>query len=188
LGAVDGLKSALTRYVEEHMTDEQVHVPAGVAVAAVVLGLMAFVGLLLASFSAFVQFVMHNPLIPRILVVRLAAAGMDALILALVILAACTIVGLFRLRLWARYSIVLLGLLDFLVFGLMALGLAIARARWSMAALPLPNNPHITLGDILLALAAFYAVLALIGVWWMVYFNLKPVRLAFANAEARLTP
>jgi hypothetical protein len=169
------------------MTDERVHVPAGVAVAAVALGLMAFVGLLLTALSAFAQFVMHNALIPRIPVVRLVAAGMDALILALVILAACTIVGLFRLKIWARYSIMLLGLLDFLVFGLMALGLVVARARWIMAALPLPNNPHLTIGDILLGLVVFYAVLALIGVWWMVYFNIKSVRLIFMNAEARLT-
>ena len=40
----------------------------------------------------------------------------------------------------------------------------------------------------MLVIAAVYAVLALIGVWWMIYFNAKPVRLAFAEAEARLTP
>jgi hypothetical protein len=169
------------------MVDNEVRTPAGAAVAAVVLGLMAFVGLLLSGFSAIMLFVTHSPLIPKIPMVRLAIAGMDALILALVILAACTITGLFRLRIWARYSIVLLGLLDFLVFGLMTLGVLIGRAKWDMATLPLPNNPHLTIGDLMLWLAAFYAVLALIGVWWMIYFNLKRVRLVFAEAEAGLT-
>ncbi len=170
------------------MTDEQVHVPAGVAVAAVVLGLMAFLGLLAAAAAAIALFVIRSPLIPRIPAVRMATAGMDALTLALVILAVCTIIGLFRLKVWARYSIAFLGLLDFLVFGIMTIGVLIARAKSGMASLTLPNNPNFTLGDILLGVAVFYAVLALIGVWWMIYFNLTSVRAAFAGSDARLTP
>jgi hypothetical protein len=165
------------------MVDERVGTPAGVVIAAVVLGLMAFVGLLLAACTAFVLFVSHNPIIPRIPSVRLTVAGLDALMLALVILSAITIAGLFRLRIWARYSMTLLGLLDFVTFGLMAVGTLIARAKWWMAPLPVPNNPHITVAYILFWLAAIYAVLALIGVWWMVYFNIRPVRLAFADTE-----
>jgi hypothetical protein len=170
------------------MVDERVRIPAGVIIAAVVLGLMAFVGLLFAACSAFALFVTHSRLIPRIPQVRLAAGGLDVLLLALVVLAACTIVGLFRLKLWARYAIVLLGLLDFVTFGLMAALVLIGRVKSGMAALPIPNNPHLTLGDILLGLAAFLAVLALIGVWWMIYFNIQPVRRVFAESEARLTP
>lgn len=165
------------------MTDEQTRLPAGVTVAAVVLGLMAFAGLLLAACTAFVLFVSHNPIIPRIPSVRLTVAGLDALILALVILSAITIVGLFRLRIWARYSMTLLGLLDFVTFGLMAVGTLVARVKWWMAPLPLPNNPHITVAYILFWLAAIYAILALIGVWWMIYFNIRSVRLAFADTE-----
>jgi hypothetical protein len=165
------------------MTEERVRVPAGVAIAAVVLGLMAFVGLLFASGSIIAQFVMHSALIPRISSVRIVAGGLDALTLALVILAACTIVGLFRLRVWARYSIMLLGLLDFVTFGLMAVGVLIARVKWWMAALPLPNNPHLKVSDVLLGLAVFYLVLALIGVWWMIYFNVRSVRQTFIGPE-----
>jgi len=170
------------------MTDEQLHVPAGVAIAAVVLGLMAFLGLLAAAATAIALFVIKSPLIPHIPTVRMAAAGMDALTLALVILAVCTLIGLFRLKTWARYSIALLGLLDFLVFGIMTAGVLIARAKSGMSTLALPNNPSITLGDVLLGVAVFYAILALIGVWWMIYFNLGSVRTAFASREARLTP
>jgi hypothetical protein len=170
------------------MTDEQKRVPAGVVIAAVVLGLMAFVGLLLTALSLIAQFVIKSPLIPRIPAVRMVAAGLDALMLALVVLAVLTVIGLFRLQIWARYSVVLLGLLDFLVFGLMTAGVLIARVKSGMAALPIPNNPHLTLGDILLGLAASYAVLALIGLWWMIYFNAKAVRQRFADAESGLTP
>jgi hypothetical protein len=170
------------------MADGQVRVPAGVVVAAAVLGLMAFVGLLLSGFSAIVLFITHNPLIPRIPLVQMVAAGIDALLLALVILAACTIVGLFRLKIWARYSIVLLGLLDFLVFGILAVSILISRTKWDMATMPLPTNPHVTIGDLMLWTSVFYGVLTLIGAWWMIYFNLKPVRAVFAEAEAQLTP
>jgi hypothetical protein len=170
------------------MNDEHVDVPAGVVIAAVVLGLMAFLALLFTGFSAIVLFVTHNRVIPNIPTVRMVAAGLDAVMLALVILCFCTVYGLFRMKIWARYSVVLLGLLDFLAFGLMTAGILIGRARSGLAAAPLPNNPNITIGDVMIWLAAFYAVLALIGVWWMVYFNTKHVRQAFAVSEARLIP
>ncbi len=170
------------------MTDERVRVPAGVAVAAVVLGLMSFAGLLMASASILAQFVMNSPIIPRIPAVRIASAGIDALVLALVVLAVCTIIGLFRLKVWARYSVLLLGLLDLLAFSFMTIGLLIARVEWWMAPLPIPNNPQLKVGEILLWLALCCGALALIGIWWMIYFNTKSVRGSFANAQPRLTP
>jgi hypothetical protein len=163
-------------------------VPAGVAVAAVVLGLMTFCGLLIVAFSSFALFVAHSAIIPRIPSVRIVAGGLDALILALVILGACTVVGLFRLKLWARYSITLLGLLDLLVFALMTAGVLVGRVKSGMATMPIPNNPGITLGDILLWLASFFAVLALVGLWWMIYFNTGRVRKLFATSRAVLAP
>lgn len=168
--------------------DDQVGVPAGVVIAAIVLGVMAFSGLLLAACSAFALFISNTPLIPRIPTVRLIAAGLDTLTLALVILAACTIVGLFRLKVWARYSITLLGLLDIVVFALMAAGVLVARAKLEMSGMQIPNHPGLTLGDVMVGLAMIYAVLALIGLWWMIYFNLRRVRLLFADARLRLTP
>lgn len=167
---------------------EERRVPAGVVAAAVILGLMAFVGLLVAAFSAFALFVARTALIPRITSVRMAAGALDALLLALVILAVCTIVGLFRLKLWARYSMILLGLLDFVVFAIMTAGVLVARVKSGMEALTLPNNPSVTLGQILVWLAAFYAVLALVGVWWMVYFSRNRISGVFQDTTARLTP
>jgi|SRR6185437_5960121 len=168
------------------MDSDQIGVPAGVAIAAVVLGLMTFCGLLIVAFSSFALFVAHSAIIPRIPSVRIVAGGLDALILALVILGVCTVVGLFRLKLWARYSITLLGLLDLLVFSLMTAGVLVGRVKSGMASMPIPNNPTITLGDILLWLAGFYAVLALIGLWWMIYFNTSRVRKIFAASRTSL--
>lgn len=167
---------------------EERGVPAGVVVAAVVLGLMTFVGLLIAAFSAFALFVARTALIPRITSVRMAAGALDALLLALVILAIFTIVGLFRLKVWARYSMILLGLLDFVVFAIMTAGVLVARVKSGMGAMTLPNNPSVTLGEILIWLAVFYAVLALIGVWWMLYFSRERMRGVFQDEAARLTP
>jgi hypothetical protein len=105
-----------------------------------------------------------------------------------VILAVCTIVGLFRTKPWARYSMILFGALDFLFFAVMAAGVLIGRVKSGMAGLPIPGHPTVTLGEILLGLAAFYAVLALIGVWWVAYFGSKQMGVVFAVADARLTP
>lgn len=165
------------------MAKDQRGVPVGVAAAAVVLGLMTFCGLLIVAFSSFALFVAHSALIPRIPSVRIVAGGLDALILALVILGACTVVGLFRLKLWARYSVTLLGLLELLVFALMAAGVLVGRVKSGMASMPIPNNPNLTLGDILLWLAGFFAVLALAGLWWMIYFNTSRVRKLFGPSR-----
>lgn len=165
------------------MVNEQVRVPAGVPVAAVVLALMAFLGLLFVACTAFAMLAMQSPLIPRIPTVRFWFGALDFLILALVAVSACTIVGLLRLKSWARYSMMLLGLLDFLAFAVMSVGVLIGRAQSGMTAMAIPNNPHITLGGILLAVAVLLAALALVGAWWVIYFNLKTVGLAFTEAE-----
>jgi hypothetical protein len=83
---------------------------------------------------------------------------------------------------------IVLGSLDFIFFAVLMAGVLIGRVKSGMAAMPIPGHPALTLGDIMLLLAALYALMALIGLWWVVYFNLRAVRLAFADAEMRLTP
>lgn len=165
------------------MVRERAGAPPGVIIAAVVLAVMAFIALLIAACAAYVMFGTNSALIPRITSVRMIAGGLDALILALVILSAATIVGLFRLRIWSRYSISVLGLIDLLVFGIMAAGVLVARAKSGMAALSVPSKPGITLGEIMVGLACLYGALALIGVWWMIYFNTERIRLVFAESR-----
>lgn len=163
--------------------DDRPTVPSGVVAASVVLAVLAFVGLLIAAGCGYLLFGAANAVIPHILSVRIIAIGLDALVLALVILAICTIIGLARLRVWARYSITLLGLLDLLVFGLLAAGVLVARFRSGFAALTVPNNPGLTVGEVLVGLAIFFALLALIGVWWIIYFNTDHTRMVFRHAQ-----
>ena len=165
------------------MVRDRAGAPSGVIIAAVVLAVMAFLALLIAACAAYVMFATNSALIPHIPAVRMVAGGLDALIVALVILSAATIVGLFRLKIWARYSITLLGLLDLLVFALMAVGVLVVRAKSGMAAMTIPNNPGLTLGGIMVGLACLYGALALIGVWWMIYFNSESIRLVFAESR-----
>lgn len=165
------------------MVRDRAGAPSGVIIAAVVLAVMAFVALFIAACAAYVMFATNSALIPRIPSVRMVAGGLDALIIALVILSAATVIGLFRLKIWARYAVSLLGLLDLLVFGLMAAGVLVARAKSGMAALSVPNNPGLTLGEVMVGLACLYGVLALIGVWWMIYFNTERIRLVFAESR-----
>jgi hypothetical protein len=164
--------------------DDRPTVPSGVVAASVVLAVMAFIGLLIAAACAYLLFGTENAVIPHILSVRVIAIGLDALIVALVVLAICTIVGLSRLKVWSRYSITLLGLLDLIVFGLLTAGVLIARVKSGFAALTVPNNPGLTVGEVLVGLAIFFALLALIGVWWILYFNTDHTRMVFRHAQA----
>jgi len=163
--------------------DDRPRAPSGVVAAAAVMAVMAFIGLLLAAGCAYLMFGTDYAVIPHILSVRIIVAGLDALVLALVILAVCTIVGLFRLKVWSRYSITLLGLLHLLVFGFLTAGVLIARFKSGFAALTVPNNPGLTVGEILVGLAIFFALLALVGVWWIIYFNTDHTRMVFRHAQ-----
>jgi len=73
--------------------------------------------------------------------------------------------------------------LDLLVFGLMTAGVLVARFKSGFAALTVPNNPGLTFGEVLVGLAIFFAALALIGVWWIIYFNTDHTRMVFRHAQ-----
>jgi hypothetical protein len=51
-----------------------------------------------------------------------------------------------------------------------------------MDAHPNPAMPF-PLGAMLMTLALIYGAFAMMGAWWLVYFNLRPVREAFARAR-----
>jgi hypothetical protein len=97
-----------------------------------------------------------------------------------------TVAGLFRLRTWARYSIIAIGTLDFIFFALLCGTMLMARRNPIVIGMDAHPNPAIPfpLGAMILALAVIYGVIALVGLWWMVYFNLRQVRLVFAPREA----
>ncbi|MCU1323261.1 MAG: hypothetical protein JWM43_2910 [Acidobacteriaceae bacterium] len=96
-----------------------------------------------------------------------------------------TIIGLVRLRNWARISILIIG--GCLVF------LGGSSALFAIAAIFLSPTPNAqspltshTQHLVLAITGIFYGLLAAVGVWWLVYFNLRRVRALFAPPISRL--
>ena len=161
--------------------------PIGLIFAAIVLGLLALGTLVsgaLTFFAAF--FVPHQALAaapgapappsPQVLGIMLGAVGfLELLITAWAI---STIVGILRLKSWARYSILTIGgLLAF--FGITSAGvLAVLPALMAQTSPQTPLPPHLMQG-VLLTLGLFYTAIAGIGVWWLVYFNRRTVKAFF---------
>lgn len=78
-----------------------------------------------------------------------------------------------------------IGGLDFFFFAVQGVGLLALRYRYGFdLAISNGSASHTAMGGIpalLLGVAASDGVLALVGVWWLVYFNTESVRLAFSG-------
>jgi hypothetical protein len=95
-----------------------------------------------------------------------------------------TAVGLFRMRSWARTSI--------LVFAGIMAALSLLSAVM-ISVIPFPPMPDATpnaprASTIRWVMVAVYIVPLVIGVWWLVLFNKKSIRAAFANTAAPAAP
>jgi hypothetical protein len=89
-----------------------------------------------------------------------------------------TAVGLFRLRVWSRWSILVFSALLAFMGGSSALMISI---------IPMPPTPQVSqqiMTGIKIGMAAFYGVLALIGAFWLYYFNSARVRTQFGTDAA----
>jgi hypothetical protein len=159
--------------------------PIGLILSAIGLSLAAFFLLLLTVLMAFAGIHARNQ--PSIFAAPSASHFLTYLMLAvsvfyalLTIWAILTVIGILRLRLWARYSILIIG------SGLSVLGLLAAlftlMGRTMFSAQPTRPllDPQI-MSAVFLSLTVFYLFIAAIGIWWLVYFNLRPVRDLFAN-------
>jgi hypothetical protein len=157
--------------------------PAGVIAAAIMMGLMALLGILGVSLSLVVSIIIHNPVnnMPGFRVIMVLA---NLLVLGFFLFCGWTVVGLFRMRRWARVSSIVIGALVCILSGLA--GAAIFAARNFVPKLPPPPpgaDPQTAmLADlpiIIEAAVAFYFAVALVGLWWAVYFSLPGVGRAF---------
>ena len=162
--------------------------PGGIYLAAIVLALMGAFGLLTIAFSVVTLFLTSHAIAPSIPSVRIVLAGVHLLMLAAVFWSFWTVAGLFRFRPWARYSIIVLGVLDFLFFAALSVGLAWLRGNAFVAAMDARPNSVLPFSPsaLMIGLSFFYALLALIGVWWVVYFSRARVKLAFSHIGARV--
>ena len=134
------------------------------SVATLVLGGVMLFGLLVAPRPAPGPAAPPFPLAAIGIVMAVLFAGLSAW-------GICTAIGVFRRRGWARVSIVVFAIL--LTFMGVGAGLAILF----MPALPSQEGVSQNLMDIVRwSMAGFYGVLAAIGVWWLVLFNLSSTK------------
>ncbi len=161
---------------------EVVRKPVGVMLAAVVLGLMALIGIVISAGSILVTLVMHNPAIPAVPGIKAIMAGTTAVMLGFFLFCAWTVVGLFRMRPWARYAILAIGGVEFFFTALMC-GVMILMRNMPLPVPPTGPSP-VSVQGVFLGMGVFYGLLSLIGVWWLVYFNVPAVRPAFSQSPA----
>lgn len=93
-----------------------------------------------------------------------------------------TAVGLFRLRPWARWSILIFSALLAVIAGFGGLAFLL---------MPLPSPASVSQGTmtaIRWGVAAFYGLLALLGVSWLYFFNTSKVKAQFAAGSASAGP
>ncbi len=164
--------------------------PVGVILASIVLGCFAALQLLAAALYIFLAFTFRHgtpasqPPLPTSSAYLTGIMAFTSLFF--VILAAWvifTIVGLVRLRNWARYSVLVIA--GCLVFLALCSILGIALASSSTANLPSSSNlsPH-TMQAIFLFIGLIYSAIAAVGAWWLVYFNLRSTKAFFLPAYA----
>lgn len=101
---------------------------------------------------------------------------------ALAVWAIITLVGLARMRSWARYSIMIIGGGLALVGLLGTLGMLAVGFIAKPAALP-PGVDLTHVHAIMLIGALFWLAIAGVGVWWLVYFATRSTRDAFGLAS-----
>jgi hypothetical protein len=104
---------------------------------------------------------------------RIMLVGAALLYAALAAWGIATGVGLFRLRAWARASILVFSGLEVFVFLFSAPMLFIVSRMPQMQA----QAPGFQTGTMIVL--AFMGLVAAVGVWWLVLFNLKSVRAQF---------
>jgi hypothetical protein len=164
--------------------------PAGVIAAAVMMGLMALLGILLVSLSLVVFIFMHNPVnLPGFRVIVVLS---NLLVLGFFLFCGWTVVGLFRMRGWARVSAIVIGSLVCVFSGVSGIAMLAVRNFVPLMPPPPPHaDPQLTmlasLPLIVEAIAAFYFAVAVVGLWWVIYFILPKVRSAFAGAGVMVT-
>jgi len=171
--------------------------PTGVVFAAIVLLLISLLQLFLAFSTALAGVVLPmqaragaqaTPALPSWM--HIFMYFLSALFVALAAWGITTTVGLFRLRRWARYSVLVIG------GGLALIGLtgALATGLLTLVPMPMPATVDASQAQATQAMtkvvfgvvAFFYALLCAVGVSWLIYFNRKKVREIFAPSQGQL--
>jgi hypothetical protein len=162
--------------------------PAGVVAAAVVMGVMAGLGILGVSLSLVVFFFMHNPVnYPGF---RVIVILFNLFVLSFFLFSGWTVVGLFRMQPWARVAGIVIGAVVCLFSGGAAIGMLAMRNLVPAVPPPPPGETASLLSSlplIVVGIAVFYVAVALVGLWWAVYFSLPKVRGVFTGPDLMVT-
>ena len=144
--------------------------------------LMAGISVLGAVIVQHTPMTLEAPGVPQSSSFMLGVMAFSVLLyLALAAWAITTVVGLFRMRNWARISIMVIGA-GIAVIGLFSTLMSAAMPAM-MKSVPMPpnTNPAMLRGTFLF-IAILWLFIAAIGIWWLVYFALRHTREAFAQA------
>jgi len=103
-----------------------------------------------------------------------------------------TAIGLFLVKRWARISILIIGGLT-AAFALVSIvsmlaGMALAIVAPSSTAPSQTEHLQSTMPIVFGVLAIVYTIPLALGIWWLVYFNLRRVREVFAAASGPVEP
>lgn len=130
----------------------------------------------------------HGGAVPPSLAMLVAVYVLMAMAsLALAVWGGVTVAGLLRLKPWARVSIMIQGGLLAAAGGFWATGSLMAPMMMRSMQLP-PNVSAAQLRMIFVLFALAGAAVALVGVWWIVYFALKSTGAAFRPLAAGPAP
>jgi hypothetical protein len=162
--------------------------PIGVILSAVVLSLAALFLLLMTVLMVFAG--IHARSQPSISAaphfITYLVLAMSLFYAVLAAWAILTVIGILRLRSWGRYSILIIGG-GLSVLGLLAALFSLVGRTILAQQPPQPIDPHI-MTVVFVVLTVFYLFLAAIGIWWLVYFNLRSIRELFANPNLLSQP
>jgi hypothetical protein len=158
--------------------------PIGLIVSAIVLSLAALFLLLMTALTALAGiFAEHQRSIaatPHFALYLVLA--FSAFYAVLAVWAILTVIGILRLRSWGRYSILIIGG-GLAVIGIIAAAFSTLFSRTMLPASQMQQpavDAHM-MSVVFFFVAAIYFLIAAIGIWWLIYFNLRPIREIFSN-------
>ena len=171
--------------------------PTGVILSAIVLGFAAL-SLLLATIGtvAFSVVIAHSPEViasapggpappPSLLTGIFVFCTFVCLALTAWVIA--TLVGILRLKPWARISIIVIGVATVLFTLLGIMGTLMSQVILSGTAMPPGADPTILHAVLLTSIITQIAIGA-IGVWWISYFASRSTRAIFTPTQPSVTP
>jgi len=162
--------------------------PIGLILAAVALGLMTCQGFLSAGIAIFSALVIRPPETAQYPAITAVEIGIGVIMLLISGLCAFVVVGIFRLKGWARIGILILGgLLVLFSTPVAILFIAFAFTSFINTA-DTPGVSPAAMRFIFLGMGGVLMLVALVGIWWLVYFDLRRIRALFARNGTPVQP